>query len=31
MAELKTKATDDDVDAFLAAFPKVLGELRALR
>jgi cysteine desulfurase len=24
-------STDDDVDAFLAAFPKVLGELRALR
>ena len=23
--------TDEDVDAFLAAFPKVLGELRALR
>jgi cysteine desulfurase len=23
--------TDDDVDAFLAAFPKVLAELRALR
>ena len=22
-------STDDDVDAFLAAFPKVLGELRA--